>query len=270
MTHSFVAYIDESGDDGLAKFREPGGQGGASQWLVISACVWRQTHDLAAVQWRDAITAKMPERRDKKGRPKRDIHFKDLGHGQRTMVAQNLSELPLRGLSVAANKLELDPANYPAKNQLYFYLTRYLIERLSWLCRDMRPTVPEGDGKVKVTFSRRGGMQYDAFRDYLRRLKNDDAHDIRIHWPVIDIDAVDALDHSRSASLQLADCFCSSIAAAFERDRYGNCEPRYAETVKRIVYQRKGNYLSYGMKTLPHHSEMQLVDQQRTSFQIFK
>lgn len=61
MSHSFIAYIDESGDDGLARFREPGQQGGASNWLVISACVMRHAHHLSAVAWRDEISALMPE-----------------------------------------------------------------------------------------------------------------------------------------------------------------------------------------------------------------
>ena len=47
--HSYIAYIDESGDDGLQRFREPGRQGGASKWLAISACILRATNDLEAV-----------------------------------------------------------------------------------------------------------------------------------------------------------------------------------------------------------------------------
>jgi hypothetical protein len=69
MTHSYVAHIDESGDDGIGKFREPGAQGGSTSWLVLSACVFRATASLDAVEWRDEIARLMPE----KGR--RDSHF---------------------------------------------------------------------------------------------------------------------------------------------------------------------------------------------------
>jgi hypothetical protein len=62
MSHSFVAFIDESGDDGLKKFRG-GGEGGSSTWLVISACVIRQSRSADIVTWRDEITSKMPERK---------------------------------------------------------------------------------------------------------------------------------------------------------------------------------------------------------------
>ena len=159
---------------------------------------------------------------------------------------------------------------YVEKNQLYFYMTRYLIERLSWLCRDLRPSVPEGDGRVAITFSRRGGMSYDDFRNYLRKLKADTSGDVRIHWPVIDIDAVDAQDHSRNASLQLVDAIASSFAAGVEPDRYGNCEPRYAELLKPVTYHRGSNYLSYGVKIVPKHEDCSLNQQQMNFIEIFK
>ncbi len=55
MAHSFLAYIDESGDDGLGKFRQPGGDGGQTHWLVISACVFRHVHNARVVGWRDDL-----------------------------------------------------------------------------------------------------------------------------------------------------------------------------------------------------------------------
>jgi hypothetical protein len=158
-------------------------------------------------------------------------------------------------MSILAAKRPIPKGIYTEKNQLYFYMTRYLIERLSWLCRDLRPRVPEGDGRVAIAFSRRGGMSYDAFRDYLRRLKASNDGDVKIAWPVIDIDGVDAKDHSSSASLQLVDAIASSIACAVEPNPYGSCELRYAEILKPITYQRKGNYLSYGVKVVPKTEE---------------
>jgi hypothetical protein len=235
--HTYLAYIDESGDDGLdVPFREIGNAGGSSKWLVISACLFRKTHSLDAVRWRDEISEKMPERKS------RLLHFTRLNHGQKLAAVQTIAGKPLRALSVIAAKEPIPKGTYKDKNQLYFYMTRYLIERLSWLCRDHRPSAPEGDGRAAITFSRRGGMQYDNFRAYLERLKLD--KEVRIHWPVIDINAVTAADHSSSATLQLADAIASAFAAGFEPDRYGNCELRYAQTLKPVTYNRRGNYLT--------------------------
>lgn len=264
MPHSYVAYIDESGDDGLAKFRVPGGHGGSSTWLVISACLFRQVYSLDAVSWRDEITNKIPEKK------KRTLHFADLNHNQRIVAAQTIATKPLRAMSILAAKKPIPAGIYEEKNQLYFYMTRYLIERLSWLCRDLRPKVPEGDGRVAITFSRRGGMSYDNFQDYLRRLKITQDQEVKIHWPVIDIDSVTAKDHSSNASLQLVDAITSSFAAAVEPTPYGNCELRYAEILKPITYHRKGNYLSYGVKCVPKPEECGLNDEQKKLFELFK
>lgn len=264
MTHSYIAFIDESGDDGLGNYREPGAQGGSSNWLVISCCLMRATRSLEAVSWRDEIKRQMPE---KKGR---DLHFAHLNHGQRLLACQVLGSKPVKLVSVLAAKRPIPEGIYTAKNQLYFYMTRYLLERVSWLCRDLRPEVPEGDGRVKITFSRRGGMQYGDFRDYLSRMKAADEQDIRIHWPVIDIGAVDARDHSTSATLQLADTAASAFAAAVEPDRYGNCEPRYASILKPVTYQRGGNFLSYGVKFVPKLGDCGLAEHHRRGLAIFE
>lgn len=264
MTYSYLAFIDESGDDGLEKFREPGARGGSSSWLVLSACLFRQIHNLDAVSWRDEISKKMPEKKS------RALHFLELNHNQKVVAAQVIASKPLRAMSVLAAKRPIPKGIYTDKNQLYFYMTRYLIERISWLCRDLRPLVPEGDGRVAITFSRRGGMSYDAFRDYLRRLKDSDEREVKIHWPVIDIDGVDAKDHSSSASLQLVDAIASSFAAGLEPNPYGNCERRYAETLKPVTYHRNGNYLSYGVKIVPKPEECGLSEEQQRFVTLFK
>lgn len=265
MAHTFIAYIDECGDDGLANYRAPNRSGGASHWLTLSATVCRFSRDLETVAWRDAIRNRLPDKRRKK-----PLHFAELNHQQRVMAVESLRERPFRGLCVIANKPVIPAGIYTQKNQLYFYLCRYLIERISWLCRDMRPSVPEGDGRVKIVFSRRGGMSYEHFRAYLGRLQADTERDIQIHWPVIDVDGIEAKDHSRVAGLQLSDIVASGITAGVECDYYGNCELRFAERLKTAIYNRKGNYLSYGMKFYPWADALKLSDQQQALVKIFE
>lgn len=262
MAHSFNVYIDESGDDGMAKFRQAGSSGGSSHWLTIGACVVRASRDLELVKIRDRIKDECAP-----GSPRRSVHFKDLNHAQRKRACQIIAGQPLRFSCVLGLKNTPEAASFTKKNQLYFYLTRFLIERVSWLCRDKRPSVPEGNGMAKITFSRRGGLSYDAFRDYLANLK--DHHDTTIHWPVIDIDAVDAQDHSRLAALQIADCGVSAISAAIERDIYGNTEAGYLNEIAGNIYHRSGNYLSYGLKSLPALDAAGLSPSQEAAFKRF-
>lgn len=179
------------------------------------------------------------------------LHFKELDHAQRVMAITRLASQMIQVSSVMAYKPIIPDGIYVAKNQLYHYMTRYLIERISWMCRDYRRYVPEGDGRVKIVFSRRGGMDYEDFQDYLRHLCNSDDPEIRIHWPVIDIDGVEAVDHGQRYGLQLADLAISGLRAALELDPYGNIEPRFAELLRPRIYNRNGNRLSYGAKLVP-------------------
>lgn len=247
MSHSFLAYIDESGDDGLpGHFREPGGDGGPSHWFAIGATVWRASRDLDMVARAKEIVERLPKR--KRHKP---LHFTELDHNQRVMALTHLSGRPFRVSCVFSYKPVIPSGIYTLKNQLYHYMTRYLVERISWLCRDYRPQVPEGDGRVKLIFSRRGGMSYPDFQNYLHLLQNADDPEIQIHWPVIDIDGVEAHDHGRRFGLQLADLAVSGLRAALEYDLYGGLEPRYAQILKPHVYERKANHLSYGAKLVP-------------------
>jgi len=266
MAHSFIAYIDEAGDDGLnpEKYRVPGRGGGSSHWLTIGATVWRQSRDLDAVQWAKAIREQLPLQR--RSQP---LHFKALDHAQRVMAISGLCERPLRTVAVFANKPVIPNGLYPESHQLYHYMCRYLLERLSWLCRDMRPKVPEGDGRVKIVFSRRRAMNYDDFQAYIQRLKDASDPEIRIHWPVIDIPAIEAQDHGARLGLQIADLVTSGLTAALEPDFYGNVEARFARMLKPRVYHRGQNFLSYGAKMVPAADQIPLTDQQREFVDLF-
>ena len=251
--HSFLCYIDESGDEGFGNYRQPFAQGGASRWLIIGGCLIRASRSLEVVRWRDEIRSTCrPIQR------KRDIHFQDFSHSERRAACTILSTKPVRFTSVLGCKERLESEDLKGRNKLYFYLTRFLLERVTWLCRDLRSEVSEGDGRVKIVFSRRGGMSYEGFRDYLYRLKADP--EVSIRWPLVDIDSIDAQDHSRVAGLQLADFGVSAIAQMIERDRFGQTENGYAETLRKNIFHRGSNYRSYGLKVFPSMAEILEVD----------
>lgn len=265
MAHSYIAYIDESGDDGLpGHFRQPGQQGGPSHFFAIGCVMWRNSRDLDAVGWAKDIAAQMPQQRRNK-----TLHFKDMTHPQRVMAINGICDKPMRVISVISNKPDIPEGTYTVKNQYYHYLARFLIERISWLCRDLRPSVPEGDGRVKIVFARRGGMNIDDFKAYLNVLRAAETPDVRIHWPVIDIDGVEAYDQPARWGLQVADIAVSGITAAIEPDFYGNCEDRFAKSLKPRVYNRGGNYLSYGVKMFPPPDKLALTGDQKKFVQLF-
>jgi hypothetical protein len=193
----------------------------------------------------------------------------DMDHPQRLMAVYELCDKPIRSITVIANKMVIPEGTYTDNSQFYHHLCRYLIERISWLCREYRPQVPEGDGRVKLVFSRRRRMNYQDFRDYISLLKSMADPNIQIHWPVIDIEGIDAEDHGSRYGLQLADIVTSGLMAALEPDFYGNVEPRYARLLKPIVFNRNGNYMSYGTKMFPAAGDLELTEQQREFVEVF-
>jgi hypothetical protein len=77
-------------------------------------------------------------------RKSRLLHFTRLNR-QKLAAVQTIASKPFRAPSVIVATEPIPKGIYKGKNQLYFYMTRYLIERLSWLCGDH--TVVNADAK---------------------------------------------------------------------------------------------------------------------------
>jgi len=240
MPASFYAYIDESGDEG---FKFLPNEQGSSRWFVLSAVIFRESNKLAPV----AVIREIKEllKRD----PSRPLHFRDLKHEQRIACVSALAKHSFRTISIVSYKPDIsDPETYQAnKNLLYRYLTRLLIERISWICRDSKKE-GEGDGTVKLTFSDRAAMSYKDMRDYIKMLAQHQG--VQIHWPAIRPDEICARQHGQLAALQVADIVASSQFFALHLNPYGFAEPRYAAILKGQVYRHRREWKGYGVKFL--------------------
>jgi Protein of unknown function (DUF3800) len=96
MPRSFLAYIDESGDEGFVFKSAP--EKGSSDWFILSAVVVPTNQDniirLAAADMRVAL----------KMEPKAAIHFSDLTYDKRVCAIEKISVLPVKIVSVIINK----------------------------------------------------------------------------------------------------------------------------------------------------------------------
>lgn len=253
-SHSFVVYIDESGDDGIGQFRRPG-EGGQSHWLVLSACVVRSDNDVSMVRWRDEITAAFPRKKTK------ELHFRNLDHNQKVHACHVLAPKPIGLINVLSYKPTIKPgtsfeqACSAEKNVLYKYLLRYLLKKITDTLH--RTCLKENihAAKTKIVFSRRGGMDYANFieyLEYLRGLQESRGSWFPIQWEYIDNGLIYAEDHSRIAGLQLVDVAASAFACAVEPNFYGRTEPRYARILDpRVMRNGDGRALYYGVKPVP-------------------
>ena len=241
MSSSFKVYIDESGDEGFV-FNADGS--GSSRWFVLSAVVLRTANDLEVVKCLGDVRQLLGKIRNF------PLHFVDLRHDQRKAYVAKLATIPVRTISIVAHKPSCkDPSTFQAESYLlYRYLTRLLLERVSWLCRDKR--VPgEGDGQAEIVFSNRKNMSYQAIRDYIGILKKN--LDVRIDWTVIEPQRVVAVAHEKLAGLQAADAVASSIFYSVTLNRFGMNEASYANTLLPTFYRHDKTLLGYGLKFWP-------------------
>jgi len=128
--HAFHAYIDESGDEGFI-FKDPP-ERASSEWFVISACVVRAVN-------MPAIARQIHETLDQIEVNKRIAHFSRLPHEAKVAFADCIGSKSIKTISICANKRVLQTTythTLGSKRRLYFYLTRYLLERISWIARD--------------------------------------------------------------------------------------------------------------------------------------
>ncbi len=244
--HQFIIYIDEAGDEGFGKLAA-GPVGGQSRWLALGACVVTRENDLKLPRWRDDIVSRFPKKKT------RNLHFHTLTHEQKTVVCQEISKLPI-GVCVTLSHKVTIPGNsweetFKQKGYLYNYLVRWLLERISAACAKK-----DKGGQIKIVFSRRGGTNYAAMKEYLLLMKNgrEKIQPIRsINWSVVDIDAIVVESHDKWAGLQVADCVTSAFFRAVEPNYYGNYETSYAQILKGNLIKNSGNALNCGLTPVP-------------------
>ena len=241
MPASFVVYIDESGDEGF-KFTS---NNRSSSWFVLAAVVVRKCTEPDIVPLMRDVRAKL-------GKPDTfTLHFQKLQHTQRIPLIHEISQAHLRVVAIACYKPDLNATRFlKHKHHLYFYLTRFLFERVSWLCRDYHTADNPGDGSAEIIFSNRSSMSYTEIKDYMRRLRTRGSN-TAIYWPAIKPDQIIAIPHRLRAGLQVADAVASGFWYAFETSPYGFTEDKYAKMLLRVAYKHKDSHNGYGIKIWP-------------------
>lgn len=248
MAASFVAYIDESGDEGF-KFRRSAREQASSDWFVLAALITHKENDLDTVRAVDVVRGEL------KLRPRDHVHWKKLKHIEKVRYAQIMAPLPTSVTAVCVHKPSLrEPAAFQEQYRLYFYAVRCLLERVSWLARDRHePARLDGDGTTELVFSNRQGMPYERMRAYLRLLQRQQqaGRDIRIEFERVPVGRFRTQTPGTSMGLQLADAAAGAFFNALERDRFGNTEPRYLQMLSPLLYRHDESVHGYGIKLVP-------------------
>jgi len=274
MAVSFVAYIDESGDPGLRNIK-PRVENGASEWLLLGCTLFRIEQDKLCLPWVRELIGQF------KNHQTRDIHFSKLNDAKKAVSCRLLAQKPCRAFVVASNKNNIEGYDNPNirdgnRNWYYWWMTRLLLERVTQFCASQVPQGESGQHKVRLVFSRRGGMRYADLESYLSKiywqsragrlvLSGGD-----LDWSVIDFDQLLVLDAVSRAGLQLADIVAGAFFTALERNRPGEANPVYAKALRPIM--AKDNYdrrLGFSLKTMPDLHTMDLHPSQKSVFESY-
>lgn len=176
-----------------------------------------------------------------------------MKHEQRVPYVREIGNARVRAVCVLIHKPSIEePEKFQSqKHLLYRYATRFLLERVSWLCRDHRRE-GAGDGRAEIIFSNRSQMSYDEIRGYLKFLRDEsDPESVTIDWSVIEPDLIRAVEHSQLAGLQVADAVASGLYAAVNPNRFGDTEDKYLRNMRKVFYRHEGKVLGYGLKFWP-------------------
>jgi hypothetical protein len=276
MPISHVVYIDESGDTGLEVVRTPDDPKGATEWLVLSGFVVKIEHDSKMVTWVQDVQADFTSKRG-------DLHFNKLLPFKKPLVCAQLALKDCKCFVVMSNKKNmekyknsrLDPKN---KSWIYWFLARLLLERVTEYCESEIPPERCGTDKLRIIFSRRGGLMYADFEAYLTklywqsRLNSLTLAYKDIKWPMIDWEEIRVLDHKERAGLQLADVVAGAFFQAVEMNRGAEteCDSNCANLLKPVIAARPSGWtIGYGLKTMPIPTAMNLMESQKALFEFY-
>jgi hypothetical protein len=252
LSASWIVYVDESGDEGFRFGR------GSSSWFVLTAVLLARDRELEVVKLIDVVrdkinAAQQPHHQTPARKP---LHFRDLKHDPRKFYATQIGTAALRIVSVCVHKPDLAEAEiFHDESRLYFYATRFLVERISWCCRD-NPRQVLGDGSAEIVFSNRGSMDYAALCWYLENLAaNKEAFDYRADPKVVRVDQVLTLSPGKRMGLQIADAAACSIYLALEPNNYGQTEDAHLRAISSRIYRHNSNPWGYGLKIIPRETD---------------
>ncbi len=144
---------------------------------------------------------------------------------------------------------------------------RFLLERVSWLCRDSRIPNDGTDGSAEITFSNKAGMSHKKLTSHLELVRRQcEVQDVTIEWDVVKTGQIRSYTPGKRMGLQIADAVASGVFAALEPSKYGFTEDRYARMLKPVTYRHEGRYLGYGLQFRPHEVETHLEGDESLSW----
>jgi len=272
--YDYIAYIDESGDDGL-KAVKPRTFPGSSEWLMLSAVVIRARNEPKVEGWVQDI------RNGFKSKQAKALHFADLSPPNKAATCEKIAALDLRCFVVASNKKNMQGYKNPDAEKIlsqcwfYCWMTRVLLERVSRFVLH-RSLLDYGEPRyLRIEYSARGGLRYDQMHAYYEWLRMK-RHNLFLPWgkicfEVMHMNLLRVYPHMEREGLQLADAVAAAFFKACDKYDTGACDPRYAKLLRNRMARdpERGRISGYGVKLLPGLERANLDPDQAEIFQHY-
>jgi len=253
MAYDYIAFIDESGDEGFS-FDVTGGGRKSSEWFLLSAVI-HHARDNEQIEENLKPFFENPIRKS----PAQSFHFRRANHNHCVALTRIMASLPIKVITIIAHKPSMTGWKLrESKNYLFDYCTKLLIERISQCVAKWEPA-----GIVRIVFSDRRQLKLDRVVNYLRQLKASPSSfsvrsgyvqpNNRINWKVIDFAEIDLQLNESMIGLQLADATVSGAAKAVEYCAFKTTEHRYIKMLAPVYYRPtpKSSSLEWGVKFVP-------------------
>ena len=220
----YNVYIDESGDEGINK---------GSKYFILTAIIIEKDKDLETSKKVDKIKENLEMN------IKSQLHWKIIkGYPNKKMIMETIKELDIKIINVIVDTkcIKLIPSN-----NIYNYFSGYLYERICWLMN-------ENNAVANINISSRGNLSKKSLSNYL----NNNNHK-KFEIDSSKIKTIKIIPNERKKLLQLADCCCSAL---FQALKYNNeTHFQYIKLIKKKIYCKGKNFISYGLKLVPSDSE---------------
>ncbi|MEM6498783.1 MAG: DUF3800 domain-containing protein [Pseudomonadota bacterium] len=277
---AYVAYIDEAGDDGLQRVR-PIDHNGSSEWLMMAAVVIKIDRTEAADGWSDEIFRKVRESQPQL----KELHFKSLSKFNGRLACERVASLPLRGFVVSSNKKNMRRHHNPfaeaisSKNWFYCWLTRLLLERVTYFAREKSISEYGTPKPLSIVFGERGRFSYPqlmAYYDWLRMRNTNGQNSLPlgdISWDVMNRELFEVHPNRTRPCLQLADIIASAFFRASDIHQTSKFDPECAKLLRprmaRDPDSSTGQLHGFGVKLMPKMGDARLTPAQKQIYRFY-
>lgn len=284
-SYDYVVYIDESGEAGLTKVR-PIDKNGSSEWLIVSGVVIHAKDENNTENWLDEM------RRHFVKFKAADIHFSRLTEQNKRIACRYMATRPMQIFTVCSNKKNMKGYDNPFaatrsldNNWFYCWLTRVLLERITYFVKAHSNNKFGEPRRVKLVFSTRGGLSYSQMKAYFHLLRLQGGvgglhlESGQVYFDVIDQRLVEIVPHFALSGLKFPDIAASSFFKGSDIYQTNECNPEFAKILKpriaNLQYQAAEEleayttFAGFGVKLLPSLKGAKITREQQELYRFY-